>query len=459
MFQVLQHEIPKSLVLLAIAETTVLIASVFFGIKFYLMLTPEVQEPSYILTIAALYSLVIFFSLLATGWRWHDAEENAVGRLLRLGFGFLIGSAVFFASASLLVSFPFGKNFFLVMTGVGFISILAVHCAYELIANQGFLVRRIMVLGAGERASQLAQSTWPNIKVVGYVPYAERQVKIADDKLLVSDLSLREIAKKNDVREIVVALDERRKNFPFQELLECKMAGLKIVELVRFFESHSGKIKVNDLVPSNIIFSQGFRKAKFEGLGKRFFDVGVSLILLFATLPVMLLTALMIFLESNCREPVFYRQTRVGKDNVEFQILKFRTMRTDAEQEGIARWADKNDSRVTKIGKMLRKFRIDELPQLINVLKAEMSFVGPRPERPEFIKLLEKDIPYYTLRHTVKPGITGWAQISYPYGSSAEDAKEKLQYDLYYIKNYSILFDLYILLQTVHTVMWGRGGR
>jgi FlaA1/EpsC-like NDP-sugar epimerase len=196
MFRIMQHDIPKALIFLAVMETGVLIVSVFFGIKIYLMMMPAVQPPSYILSIAALYSLVIFVSLLAMGWCWYDAEENEAGRLLRLAFGFLIGSTVFFAVAPLLVSRPFDKNLFVIITIVGFIGVLAVHSAYDLIMHQDFFKRRIMVLGAGERASQLAQSTWHNIKVVGYVPHAERQVKVAEGKLLVSGQSLREIAKK-----------------------------------------------------------------------------------------------------------------------------------------------------------------------------------------------------------------------------------------------------------------------
>ncbi|MEZ5583854.1 MAG: TIGR03013 family PEP-CTERM/XrtA system glycosyltransferase [Candidatus Competibacteraceae bacterium] len=458
-FRIMQHDIPKNLIVLAIIEMAVLGLSILFGIKIYLTTISAAQEPYYIFLIATLYSLVIFCSLLAVGWHWYHTKDGTLGRLLRLIVGYFLGNLIFFFFARFVPDISFDKNLFLFTTLIGLCGILFVHFVYNLIMRQDVSQRKIIVLGAGERASQLAEIGWSNIKIVGYVPYAENPVRVDEKSLLPPSSSLWKIAKSNNVKEIVVALDERRKNLPLQELLECKLAGLKIVELVPFFESHLGKIKIGDLVPSTIIFSDGFRKTKFRDFSKRLFDIFISSLLLIITIPVILLTTFVIFLDSGYKGPILYHQIRVGRGNKNFTIMKFRTMRVDAEKEGVAQWADRNDPRVTKIGKMLRKFRVDELPQLINVIKGEMSFVGPRPERPEFIKELEKDIPYYTLRHTVKPGITGWAQISYPYGASIEDAKEKLQYDLYYIKNYSMFFDLYILLQTVHTVLGGRGGR
>lgn len=211
--------------------------------------------------------------------------------------------------------------------------------------------------------------------------------------------------------------------------------------------------------PSSIIFAEGFQQALLERTIKRLFDIVASLLLLALTWPVMLVAALAIWIESGGRGPILYRQTRVGFNGRLFEVIKFRSMRVDAEKDGIARWAQVGDSRITRVGRILRESRIDELPQLFNVLRGNMSFVGPRPERPQFVAELNERIPYYSLRHIVNPGITGWAQICYPYGASEQDARNKLQYDLFYIKNHSFFFDVIILLQTVHAILWGRNAR
>ena len=256
--------------------------------------------------------------------------------------------------------------------------------------------------------------------------------------------------------EIIVAMDERRGNMPIDELIACKMQGIDITEGETFIEATQGKILVDKINPSWLIFKQGFQKSRATLLGKRLVGGLLSLVGLILTLPVTVLTALLIKLESE--GPIFYRQVRVGKDGVPFEVIKFRSMTKDAEKDG-AKWATQNDSRVTRVGRVIRKTRIDEIPQMWNVLKGEMSFVGPRPERPEFVKELKKQIRFYDQRHTVQPGLTGWAQINYPYGSSVEDAKRKLEYDLYYIKHMSIWLDLFIILKTVKTILFREGAR
>ncbi|MDQ1363868.1 MAG: Sugar transferase, partial [Pseudomonadota bacterium] len=225
-----------------------------------------------------------------------------------------------------------------------------------------------------------------------------------------------------------------------------------------FLERVTGHIELDVLHPSVVIFSSGFTSAVSPSGTKRIFDIVVSLVILILASPIMLLTAAAIWLSSFGRDPVFYRQVRIGLSDAPFQVLKFRSMRVDAEKNG-AQFAKKNDSRITMIGAFIRKTRIDELPQLINVLKGDMSFVGPRPERPEFVLNFQQSIPHYSLRHVVKPGITGWAQICYPYGDSMEDTRNKLQYDLYYIKNYSSFLDMTILFQTLQVVLFGQGAR
>ena len=254
-------------------------------------------------------------------------------------------------------------------------------------------------------------------------------------------------------------MDDRRQQFPLKELLDCRLAGVEITELATFLERETGKVYLETLVPSWMIFSSsGFRRDGIRRVSERAFDLVASLILLVLASPLMLLTMLAIKLEDGIRAPVFYGQVRVGYANRNFRVLKFRSMRTDAEKNG-AVWAMANDDRVTRVGRITRKMRLDELPQLLNVLSGQMSFVGPRPERPEFVQKLAGSIPYYAERHAVKPGITGWAQLCYPYGASEKDAIEKLQYDLYYVKNHGLLFDILILLQTVEVILLGKGAR
>jgi sugar transferase (PEP-CTERM system associated) len=253
-------------------------------------------------------------------------------------------------------------------------------------------------------------------------------------------------------------MDDRRRGFPIRELLECRLAGVDVTELLTFLERETGRVRIDVLNPSWMIFGPGFRRDPLRLFSSRAMDLLASLGVLAVSLPFMLLTMLAIKLEDGWSAPALYRQTRVGLGGRTFQVLKFRSMRQDAESNG-AQWAQRRDPRVTRVGAIIRKLRVDELPQILNVLRGHMSFVGPRPERPEFVAYLAEKIPYYVQRHSVKPGITGWAQLCYPYGSSEQDAVEKLQYDLYYIKNNSLLFDLAILVQTAEVVLLGKGAR
>jgi sugar transferase (PEP-CTERM system associated) len=264
------------------------------------------------------------------------------------------------------------------------------------------------------------------------------------------------ICKEGNVDRIIVALDERRGRFPIEQLLLCRLKGIRVDDGMAFTEDLAGKLSVENLRPSSLIFSNGFKRTALSKKAKRYLDILASAIGLAFSFPVCLAIALAVKLES--KGPIFYKQERVGEDGKIFTLLKFRSMCIDAEENGPV-WARVNDHRVTRVGNMIRKLRLDEIPQMINVLKGEMSFVGPRPERPVFIEQLKKEIPFYSQRHVAKPGITGWAQIRYPYGASKEDALEKLKYDLYYIKHLSVLFDLTIILETVKTVLMGKGAR
>jgi sugar transferase (PEP-CTERM system associated) len=282
---------------------------------------------------------------------------------------------------------------------------------------------------------------------------------VAPERLTPRPESLFDWAIEQDVDEIVVAMDDRRQGFPLHEFLECRLAGIEVVELPTFLERETGKLRLDVTSPSWFIFAEGFRASPVQQGLERGFDLLASSLLLVVGMPFIALTAMAIKLEDGWAAPVLYRQRRVGQHGRIFDVMKFRSMRVDAEKPGEARWATADDPRVTRVGSFIRKTRLDELPQLFNVLRGNMSFVGPRPERPEFVDRLERTIPYYRERHTVKPGITGWAQLCYPYGASEKDALEKLQYDLYYVKNRSLLFDLAIIMQTVEVVLWGKGAR
>jgi sugar transferase (PEP-CTERM system associated) len=321
--------------------------------------------------------------------------------------------------------------------------------------------RRVLILGAGPRAARverLAQKNGAGFIVVGYiamnngataVPQAVNRSKIANLSDHVVELA---------ASEVVLALEERRNALPLTDLLRIKTTGVNVNELSSFLERETGRVDLDTLNPSWLIFSDGFSAGhRLSSAGKRLFDVVVSAVILGVTSPLILVTALLVKLES--KGPAFFRQRRVGLYGQEFDMLKLRSMRHDAEVGGVAVWAEKNDPRVTRVGAVIRKLRIDELPQAWSVLKGEMSFVGPRPERPQFVADLEAKLPYYSERHMVKPGITGWAQINYPYGASIEDARHKLEYDLYYTKNYSLFLDLLILLQTVRVVLFPDGAR
>jgi sugar transferase (PEP-CTERM system associated) len=322
--------------------------------------------------------------------------------------------------------------------------------------------RRVLVIGAGSNAARIEglrrRADRRAFKVVGYVTVADEASVVPADRIVAANENLTDYVRDSDVDEIVVAMEDRRGGFPLRTLLDCRLGGVEITEAVTFLERETGKVYLEELRPSWMIFGGGFRRDVLRRYSERGFDVGASALLLMLSFPLMLLTALAIKLEDGFDAPVLYRQQRVGYQGRLFDVIKFRSMRLDAESDG-PRWATLNDSRVTRVGSVIRKLRIDELPQLLTVLRGKMSFVGPRPERPEFVTRLAGSIPYYQERHAVKPGITGWAQLCYPYGASEQDALEKLQYDLFYVKNHGLLFDLLILLQTVEVILFGKGAR
>jgi sugar transferase (PEP-CTERM system associated) len=321
---------------------------------------------------------------------------------------------------------------------------------------------RILIFGAGP-AAQVVGNTLrtadPNAHIVGHVAGPnEREPAVLPHQILALDRTLPDLAHKLDVDEIVVALTERRAgSMPLRQLLDCKVSGIKVYDLNTHFEKTLGQIRIDYLSASWLIFGDGFNQGQWRTAIKRVFDIVSASLLCVISAPIMLTAAVFIKLES--RGPLLYRQERVGLNGRSFNVTKFRSMRTDAEKDGKPVWASANDNRVTRVGQVIRRLRIDELPQLFNVLRGDMSLVGPRPERPFFVEQLTQEIPFYALRHSVKPGVTGWAQVRYPYGATVEDSQEKLQFDLYYVKNHSLFLDLVVLLETVGVVLTGKGAR
>jgi sugar transferase (PEP-CTERM system associated) len=321
---------------------------------------------------------------------------------------------------------------------------------------------RVLIFGAGP-AGQMVGATLraadPLATIVGYFPGPnEKQSTVPEAERLSTELSLTQTAHRLGVDEIIVALTERRSgSMPLRELLDCKLSGVHVFDITTYFERMLGQIRIDFVNAGWLIFGDGFNQGFYRTAVKRIFDILCSLVLILLAAPIMVITAIVIKLESQ--GPIFYRQERVGYNSKTFKVSKFRSMRTDAEKDGKPRWATAQDDRVTRVGHIIRRLRIDELPQLFNVLNGDMSLVGPRPERPFFVEQLTNEIPYYAVRHSIKPGVTGWAQVRYQYGSTIEDSQEKLQYDLYYVKNHSLFLDFVILFETVGVVLTGKGAR
>jgi sugar transferase (PEP-CTERM system associated) len=349
------------------------------------------------------------------------------------------------------------------MVVAGCIVIVLAHRVYAAHSSSQSMVRqRILIFGTGTRAKLVGRSlkkSDPNVDLVGYFAGPNEAVtEVSAWGVLTPDKSLTDIVIDEQVDEIVVALAERRGgSMPLRELLDCKLHGVRVVDIATHFEKTLGQIRLDSVNPGWLIFGDGFNQGLARTAVKRVFDIVFASVLILVSLPVMLLTGILILLESG--GPILYLQERVGQNGRLFSVVKFRSMRTDAEKDGTPRWATAQDDRVTRVGRIIRKLRIDELPQLISVLTGDMSLVGPRPERAFFVDKLTQEIPYYAVRLSVKPGLTGWAQVRYHYGATMEDSAEKLQYDLYYVKNHTWFLDLVILFETVGVVLTGKGAQ
>lgn len=464
MLRIYNHYISKIVFILFLLEILILLASVYLGaaIRFVNSNYPYAQKIENFFLSACIFTLVMIFSMSALGMYQYNFKEDARKIFLRLmpslGLGFCIITLVFYLEPDLY----FGRGIMGMVFVVSATGILLSRVLVARYSNLNLLKSRIIFLGGGSLAkecNELAMSIgYHPYNVVGFIPMEDEECCVPRSALLLGGRSLASIAKKYNANEIVVSVQNRRNgSFPIEELLACKLAGIKVIDAATFFEREASQIRVDSLQPSWLVFGGGFDQSFLRASIKRAFDLFASTILLIATFPVMLITALCIYVED--REPIFYQQQRVGKDGHSFMVLKFRSMRKGAEMTGKPQWATVDDPRTTKVGRVIRKLRIDELPQILNVFKGEMSFVGPRPERPYFVDQLCEEISYYNVRHSIKPGITGLAQVRYQYGSSVNDAMQKLQYDLYYVKNNSLFLDILILIDTLQVVLLGKGAR
>ena len=458
MIRLFGHYVSKLYLLLGVIEFLVAFFSLLAG--YYMRFShrgPDFAEVPEALGYTALtYAVSMIISMMSVGMYQRGLPFTA-GLLVRIGLSFLIASVAMSVMFYLFPHLVVGRGIMAYAMLFTFVGVIGLRSLFVRLTESEAQSTNVLVLGTGRQAKMIAdlEPRQPGFRVVGYIPVNEQETDIPSSRWLPHDRRLIDIVLAHQVDEIVVAPDDRRLRLPVDEILDCKMSGTMVLDLLSFFEKETSRIKLDVLHPSWIFFSDGFR---LSGLAqKRGLDLlaGVSIFLL--TWPLMLLVALAILIESKGKGPILFHQVRVGLNGEPFRVHKFRSMRTDAEADGVARWATKDDDRITRVGAVIRKTRLDELPQVFNVLLGEMSLVGPRPERPEFVEELMKEIPFYSERHRVKPGLTGWAQLSYPYGATNEDARNKLEFDLYYVKNASAFLDLIILLETVEVVLWGKG--
>ena len=467
MYKIANHYVSKIVFFLLFVEVLVLLGAAYAGAAVRFMDPSEVAtapQLEHFFLSAVAFACAIVFSMSAMGMYQLNFDEGLrnpffLKLMPSFAMGFLILTLIFYVAPELQIGRGVLLAVFIIAAGGIFLARMVFFKTSEL----RFLESRIIFLGGGPLAKECSDlainnTSYHKYDIAGFVAIPAEECCVPTSQLLKlrEGESLANLAAAHNVEEIVVSVQNRRGGFPIKELLECKLQGIKVTDAANFFERESCQIRVDSLQPSWLVFGGGFDQSFIRTFMKRGFDLICSGMILLATFPVMVITALAIWIED--RSPIFYQQERVGLDGHPFNVLKFRSMRNDAEKGGKPQWAAQNDPRVTRIGNFIRKTRIDELPQILNVFKGEMSFVGPRPERPYFVEQLIEVVPYYNVRHSIKPGITGWAQVRYGYGASADDALQKLQYDLYYVKNNSLFLDILILIDTLKVVLF-RSGR
>ena len=462
MIRLFKHYVPHAVLLLGLLDFMLLMAAAEGG---WILRARQIgMDVDHIATrIAPLlsFSVAIQTAMIAVGVYGPEALQSIRYALARLLVAISLGVLFLSVMHFLLPDITLWRSNSLYAMGLAIALLLAIRILLGSMLGGEAFKRRLVVLGAGNRADrirEIEQRKGSGFLVVGYIAMNDGVQVIPEAINRSAIYNLADFVVRLAASEVVLALEERRNALPLGDLLRIKTTGVHVNEISTFLERETGRVDLDSVNPSWLIFSDGFSAGRrLSSIAKRLFDVIASSILLLLTGPMILLAALLVKLDS--KGPAFYRQQRIGLYGEEFWIVKLRTMRQDAELSGQAVWAEKDDPRITRLGYWLRKLRIDELPQTWTVLKGEMSFVGPRPERRQFVEDLEQHLRYYAERHMVKPGITGWAQINYPYGASIEDARNKLEYDLYYAKNYTPFLDLLILIQTLRVVLWPEGAR
>jgi len=385
--------------------------------------------------------------------------ELGIRLMQALGISSVALAVIYYIFPNLII----GRGVFLITVGLVIVNVVSWRLLYNWILKTRTFTERTLILGSGDLAVEIAREIMEKrdsgFQIVGFLEKDPEMVGVAilNPKVIGTYSQLPQIVQEERIERIVVAIGQRRGHMPTKELLECRLKRIKIEEGTSFYESLTGKVAVQDIYPSWLIFSGGFRRPIISSVLRRFFEVMISWAGLITLSPVILITALLIKIDSP--GPVLFTQKRAGKDGKVYRLIKFRSMRHNAESTTGPIWAEVDDDRITRVGGVIRKARIDEIPQILNVIKGDMSIVGPRPERPFFVSKLEKKVPYYSQRLCVKPGMTGWAQIKCDYGASTEDSMKKLQYDFYYIKNMSICLDLLIIFETIKVVLFGKGAR
>jgi sugar transferase (PEP-CTERM system associated) len=464
--RVLGQIVPVPIVVLALVEALLAYLALYAAasLRFWSPLSalrPLQQRIGPLWPLALAWAVSVVVCLLAFGLYSGRQRASFTGIVLRMVAALLVAWGGLAALQYAVPRLHLWRGVTLIAAFLTGCAVIASRLVFAHAVDQTLFKRRVLVYGAGASASAIASlrrsTDRRGFQLIGFVqPPGEEATVPAEQLLEPGDLCA--LCDRLGVTEVVVAMDDRRRGFPIRDLLECRLVGVDVTELLTFLERETGRVRLDVLNPAWIIFGPGFRRDPLRLFSSRILDLLASIGVLTFAAPFMLLTVIAIKLEDGWRAPALYSQARVGFAGRTFNVIKFRSMRQDAELNG-AQWARRGDPRVTRVGAVIRKLRIDELPQIFNVLRGHMSFVGPRPERPEFVEELSEKIPYYVQRHCVKPGITGWAQLCYPYGSSEQDALEKLQYDLYYIKNNNLILDLFILLQTAEVVLLGKGAR
>lgn len=462
MIRLFKHYVPHAVLLLGLLDFVLLLGAAEAGWIFRAhQIGMDIDHVTNRIGPLSSFALSIQIAMIAVGVYGTESLQSiryAFARLLvAVSLGVIFLSVLYF----LLPGMTLWRSNSLYAMGLAMALLVAIRLLLGSMLGGEAFKRRLVVLGAGSRANrirELEQRKGSGFLIVGFIAMNDGPQIIPEAINRDAIFNLADFVVRLNASEVVLALEERRNSLPLSDLLRIKTTGVHVNEISTFLERETGRVDLASVNPSWLIFSDGFSAGRrLSSIAKRLFDIAASALLLLLTGPVIVIAAILVKLDS--KGPAFYRQQRVGLFGQEFWIVKLRTMRQDAEISGKAVWAEKDDPRITRLGYWLRKLRIDELPQTWTVLKGEMSFVGPRPERRQFVEDLEQHLRYYAERHMVKPGITGWAQINYPYGASIEDSRNKLEYDLYYAKNYTPFLDLLILLQTVRVILWPDGAR